>query len=56
VDPTMMGLRATLHQPLRIRLDAFFEIICRRGARAFGKAPQALFEALELEVREAGEL
>ena len=44
-------------KPLQDRPTLFFEIICRRGSRSFGKGNfKALFEALELEQERRGNL
>ena len=44
-------------KPLQDRPTMFFEIICRRGSRSFGKGNfKALFESLELEQERRGNL
>ncbi len=44
-------------KPLQDRPTLFFEIICRRGSKSFGKGNfKALFEALELEQERRGNL
>ncbi|MEO1128447.1 MAG: 4-hydroxyphenylpyruvate dioxygenase [Planctomycetota bacterium] len=44
-------------KPLQDRPTLFFEIICRRGSRSFGKGNfKALFEALEIEQDRRGNL
>ncbi len=44
-------------KPLQDRPTLFFEIICRRGSRSFGKGNfKALFESLELEQERRGNL
>jgi len=44
-------------KPLQDRPTLFFEIICRRGSKSFGKGNfKALFEALEIEQERRGNL